>query len=593
MVSRLFMGALAAGTLVMVGCTKSSDGASSVDALAVSGTLSVSNSASSLNEKMGAQQAISDEDLISQSTDLTQYSVSCSTTTAPIRTATGTVNADGSFSINIEGGKNQPMSCFLVDSTGAKAADFLISDSSKKDLNGNSEMTTTAAFKEQAALGSISFDPNSGEVTVPKTNIASSVAATTPSAATVFDPTGSWTISAVDFTVPAGVKAPCAAGNNSCNGPPAGQAIYLKLWKGVMTSDSSDVYGLQVWDDASKFATCGSKIGLTSAIKTQLGVDFSSNGSADSTFSFATSVPNFTDALTSVTGTVSLTNHWEMSTATSQWDIQPNCGPHDVTIGGVTYSNAWVCGPDTSSYYQVQLGGGCKDTSNNPVEVNDWSGLSCGSTSTNADGIKSLTCSGTKTINGVSKTVSCSNKWAVTNSSYVVQPNANFNWNDLNSSTITSGTTCSSIANGASSEALKIAQLQCYSNYYYLSGLERANACLPKVDMDWSATTSANFVKVDDIRPQGLVFFEKFNPFPDGSGGTMLTRQEHFEGVQVKDSWVNCRVIETGGISIKKISDTKLLATYQSSTITTSLTKPACLAKFTGARETFLFYLNK
>jgi len=74
----------------------------------------------------------------------------------------------------------------------------------------------------------------------------------------------------------------------------------------------------------------------------------------------------------------------------------------------------------------------------------------------------------------------------------------------------------------------------------------------------------------------------------------LLTRQEHYQGVNVDGtSWVNCRVVEVGGLSVKKISATKLLATYQSSLITTSTTKPACMAAFNGTRETFMFYLNK
>jgi hypothetical protein len=124
--------------------------------------------------------------------------------------------------------------------------------------------------------------------------------------------------------------------------------------------------------------------------------------------------------------------------------------------------------------------------------------------------------------------------------------------------------------------------------------MRQANACLPQVETDWSATDPANFAIVDQIRPEGLVFFERYNPFADGSGGTLLTRQERFDGVNVDGSnWINCHVIEVGGLNIKKISANKLLATYQSSLITTSLTKPACLAAFTGARQTFMFYLTK
>lgn len=573
--------------LSLSACTGSGGGAS-LDALNVSGILSLGNSSQGLEKMQGLEK----DDFSTMGVNLALYKVTCTTTTTPIQSATANVAADGSFTVSIVGAKGQPLSCFLVDAAGDKAADFIISDSSKKDLNGNSETTSTAAFKDNANLGTINFDPNAGEVTVPKTNIASVVEATPVAAAQVFDPTGSWTIGAVDFSLPSGVKAPCP-NNSNCHGPPAGQAIYLKLWKGLVTADSSNIYGLQVWEGANSFSTCGSKIGLTSAMKTSLGVDFSANGSADSEFSFASSVPNFLDQITNSTSTVNLTDGWKMSTATLQHDINPGCGPRDISVGGVVYSNAWVCGPDSGGRYQASLGGGCVDSAGAPVNLNNWAGIQCSMT-TDANGIKTNNCTGNATVQGQSKAVTCTNKWVVTNGSYAVQPNDNFNWNDLAASKLSSGATCSSIAGPGDSEAKKIAQLQCYSEYYYRSGMERANACLPRVDMDWSSTTSANFAVVDKIRPQGLVFFEKYAPFPDGSGGSLMTRQEHFEGVNVDGtSWVNCRVIEVGGLTVKKVSDTKLLATYQSSTITTSITKPACLAKFNGTRESYVFYLTK
>jgi hypothetical protein len=580
----LFVGVVAS-TWMVVGCTSGGSSASpAVPALSVSGALSLSNGTSTSTE----------ESVSAQSVDITQYKVACATTTTPVQTGTGTIAADGSFSVSIPGAENQPLSCFLTNSSGTKMADFLISDSSKKDLNGNNSTSNSATFKQDASLGTINFDPNAGEVTVPATNIASVISTTKPAAAAVFDPTGAWTISNIDFTAPAGTKAPCASGDNTCHGPSTGMQIYMKLWKGTKTADSSDVFGLQLWESQAKFTSCGSAIGLTSAIKTAIGVDFSANGSSDTTFTYATSVTGFHDQVTNATGTVNLTNNWKMDTGTLLHDVMPNCGPHDITAGSLTYSNAWVCGPDSGSKYQAQLGGGCtKNSTGENVDVRDWSTITCGSTTTNSDGVKTNTCTGTPTIGGVATAVTCTNKWAVVNGSYAIQSGASFNWGDMSASNIATGTTCSTIANGASSDLLKIAQLQCYADYFQQSGLRSASVCLPKVDLDWSATTPANFEKVDLIRPEGLVFFEEFKPFPDGSGGSMTTRQEHFEGVQVKDSWVNCRVIETGSLTIKKITDAKALATYQSSTITTSTTKPACLGKFTGSRETFVFYITK
>lgn len=584
------------------GCSSgSSSGSSGGDssALSLTGSLSLTSTSQSFAKKVHSNSItqlgrIGDDYVSMQSIDLTAYTVTCSTTTSPVLYGTSSVSADGSFKVSIAGAENKPMSCFLVDGAGVRQADFIISDSSKKDLNGANQISGTATYKKSADLGAVNFDPNAGEVTVPKASISSSVNDEAPSDASVFDPTGNWTIGSLDFTAPQGVKEPCAENNNSCKGPPGGMTLYLKLWKGIQTADSANVYGLQLWEGESKFTSCGSKIGLTSTVKSSIGVDFSQNGSSDDVFSFASSVSNFNDQISNSTGNVTLTNNWKMNTARTQWDMNPNCGPRDLTIGGVTYTNSWVCGPDSSSRYQAQLGGGCQDLEGRPVQLQDWSGISCGSMTTASNGIRTVSCTGSATINSVTKSVTCTNKWAVTDSSYVVQTSSgvNFNWTDLNASQIASNTLCSSISTGTESQ--KIAQAQCYAGYYDRSGMREANACLPRVDMDWSATTAANFIKVDNIRPNGLVFFEQYKPFSDGSGGTMVTRQEHYDGVQVNgNSWVNCHVIEIGGLTIKKISDTKLLATYQQSTVTTSTSKPACLAEFNGARETFMFYLTK
>lgn len=590
--------------LVSTAALFSCSGLSSGDAanpLTISGNLSLSAASQSIGNQKIQKAGVPEESISILSTDLTLYTVTCATATTPILTGTGSVAADGTFSVDIIGGAGQPISCYLVTGSGdnaERAADFLISDATQTDLNGDNQVTGTAVFNGDANMGTIDFDPNSGEVTVPASNLAGVIDTGIPLSADLFDPTGSWTIGAVDFTLPAGVEGPCAGGGgggggNECNGPPGGQTIYLKLWKGIKTADSSDIYGLQVWDSPSQFSTCGSKIGLTSAIKSQIGVDFSANGAADDVFSFASSVSNFFDPIASATGTVNLTDNWKMDTATAQYNINPSCGPHDVTIGGITYSNAWVCGPDSSTYYQVQLGGGCVDASNNPVQLNDWSGISCGSMAEDGDGIKTVSCSGNANIDGATVAVTCNNKWAVTNASYVVQAAANFNWSDLNASQISSGSLCSSIPTG--STAGQIAQLQCYANYFWQSRFDReSGACLPRVDMDWSATTPANFAIVDQIRPNGLVFFEQFRPFADGSGGSMVTRQEHYNGVQVNgNNWVNCRVIDVGALTVKKIAADKMIATYQSSEVSTSTSKPACMAAFTGSRKTFVFYLTK
>ena len=571
-VSRNFLWACTA-LVTSVGCS-SGKGVSASAPLSVSGVLNVTSS----QNKPGFMHA---DSLAAESVDITALKVVCSTTSAPVVSGSASIAGDGSFKVNIEGAQNQPLSCYLADSGGVKKADFLISDSSKLDLRGNQTVAATTAYKKDASLGTINYDSTAGEVTVPAANVASVIAPVAATAAPLaFDPSGAWTISPVDFTLKPEVRGACEGGD--CDGPPNGQALYLKIWEGLQTSDNSTIYGLQVWESPGAYAACGSKVGLSSADKTSLGISFPTAGAADAAFTYSTSVANFADPISGLTSTVTIAQDYKMSTAKTTYALQPGCQARDITIGGIIYSNAWVCGPDAGhSTYQVQLAGGCRTSAGTSVQVNDWNGLTCPSPVMDSDRVFTQTCSGTKTIDSVATAVTCTNTYAVLDSAFHPVVGI-FDYSALPAQ-IASGSSCSGIADAALGK-------QCYANYYSQSRIGKsASACLPKVKYDWSTAD----IYVDKNHPSQLVFFEQFKPFPDGSGGSMLARQEHYEGVQVNGNFVNCHVLETGGLTIKKVNANRLLATYQSSKITTSVSKPACLAGFAGKRTTFMFYLNK
>ncbi len=580
--------------LSFAACTKGSSSSSTSTAIVVSGKINVS---------AGSQKAraFDSEKLSALTVNLSSYSVTCATLTPPIQTGTAAMDSSGNFSINIPDSNGQPMSCHMVDATGVSVGDFLLTDSANKDMNGHDSVSSTIALHGNADLGTVNYDPDAKEVTVPKANVSSSLVDTS-TVATVFDPTGAWTISAADFTLPPGVASVCTGGGggggNNCDGPPAGQTIFMKLWKGAVVSSGADVYGLQLWENQASFNTCGGKVGLPAAQQTAIGVSFSQQGTANADFSFATSVNGFADlANNNILTNINLTENWKMSNAKSQYNIQTACGPHDLTVGGVNYANSWRCGPDPthSNHYQYQLGGGCfVSGTTTPINVDNWGNINCGAAVEDAPTkVVTSTCTGTFTPSGGSSTaVTCSNKWVITDSSDVPLSNGAFDWTALNGSQIPSGTLCSS-GLFPNTPAGDIARLQCYSNYYWQSGMSHnSNACMPRVDTDWSASTAADFVHVD-FRPSALVFFDQYRPNTDGNGGQILTRQERYNGVNVNGSWINCRVIESGGLSFKKISPTKLLAIYQSSSISTSTSKPACMAEFAGSHKMFMFYLNK
>lgn len=588
-------GATVVGGLALVlsaGCTTdSSTPSGSTAALGLSGTLSVSSGGTA---KPGV---IMEESVVNALVDLSTYKVVCTASTTPPTTATATVGADGKFSVSIPGATGQPLSCYMTNASGKKIADFLIKDTTTKNMAGKTgSYQNSAAFKQDANLGSVTYDPNSGEVTIPKTSIASSLDSSAK--ATVFDPTGVWTMTKVDFTVPDGVQAPCATGTNNCNGPQEGQTLYLKMWTGKQTSDNSAVYGLQLWQSQAVANQCGSGsapyVGLSSAQKTSIGVDFSANGSSDAEFSYPSSV-TFTDQVLSASSTATLTARagitepkWQMSTAKTRYSMQLGCSIKDITISGVIY-HAYMCGPDGSGYYMYNLTGGCtEDATGDPIMVDNWSGISsCSNTTDGTTGVRSNQCTGTYS----SKAVTCKNSWLLSANADGSSPDTNnahnFNFGSLTS--IAQNTLCS---DGSITDPLK--KLQCYADYYWASGLANTNAaCVPRISTDWTATTAADFIKVD-YKPNGLIFFEQYMPFADGSGGTLMSRDDHYDGVQVgSNNWVSCHVIETGALTLKKVSASKVLASYQSSTITTNTNKPACQAKFNGSRTTYLFYMTK
>ena len=182
---------LSTSLLLVTSCSGLGSGSSGGTPLTVSGNLSLANSSQGLSvQKLSSQKVVNADSISALSIDLSQYSVTCATATTPILYGTGSVGSDGSFSVSIVGGGGQPMSCYLVDSNGNRAADFIISDSSNKDLNGQNQVTGTAVYKKSADMGSITFDPNSGEVIIPSSNVAGSLDTQELGSITLFDPSG-------------------------------------------------------------------------------------------------------------------------------------------------------------------------------------------------------------------------------------------------------------------------------------------------------------------------------------------------------------------------------------------------------------------
>ncbi len=593
----------------LTGCSKSNT-AASAPAVSLSGSLTASGTNARIARKSSDPLARQIKNVVgggpsSLLVDFTTKHIHCVTADAPPVEADGTIATDGTFNVNITGAKGKPLTCTVMDASNSVIATFVVSDSSKKDMNGNSAVNDSPAYPSSSnKLGTLDMNLDTGNIDVPASQIKDDSGATVAladAAATLtnpFDPTGVWTIADVDFTLPKGVLGTCSANqhDDTCNGPPLGMKLFLNRLSGTNNADNSAVYGMQVWQDEngdpqSKYTQCGSMTGLSTAEAATAGVTVTGGGTPGS-FSFATTV---TDTHTSSSATI--TDGYKLSTATAMYSQMP-CSPKSISAGGKTY-NVYSCGPDASGNgspggrYQANLGGGCVDAAGTAVNNIDWSKVTFGTCTPATSAITGFyknSC--TSTYNGA--TITCTNEWGIFDDANLSTASTKsgdfpaFNFSSL-TPTISQNANCSTATTA-------LAKVNCYAQYYdqYARNL---NACLPKVNMDWSTTDPATFAKTD-MRPQSLVFMEKLS-YADANSASMLTQQNENRGVRTLDSsgheqWISCGAIERGGLAWKRISDTKLLAKYVSATSTTSVDKAACVgASWNGTKQTFLFYLNK
>ena len=604
--------------LIAGGCAKTAATASTSDPVTVNGTFSSAKTSTGRYALPASTRLVSSEDRFrsliggnfdtSASVAFNTYSLHCVTADVPPIESDGTINADGTFSMDIAGGLNKALTCNVLDSAGATVAQVLLNDSAKKDMNGNSQVNGTPAFSGTTSLGSLVLDLTTGDVNVPAAQVAGTLLSgdTALGGVAAFDPTGTWKISDVDFTLPKGVKGTCTSAqqqNNTCNGPPANAMLYLNRLTGKNVSDASTVYGLQVWQDESgtnpkaAMDACGGMTGLAASDATKAGVDLSSYGAKNGAFTLSTSI---TDPVTSTTATV--TEGFKLTTAKAQFDMMA-CVPKAIIQSGVTY-NTYVCGPDTAGNsspggrYSASLGGGCVDAKGATVSNMDWSQVSwtggtCTQKTPTLTGFYKSAC--TATYKGA--TITCTNENGEFTSAALATaaPSSGggnppfFKFAGM-TPLMTAGQFCSAVSDS-------LMQVRCYADYYQQKIKSIAGACLPRVDTDWSSTDPTVFAKAD-FKPQTLVFMEKLT-YTGAKTASMLTEQNQYRGVSVRDSsggtqWVNCGAVEKGGLFLTKVSDTQLLATYVSSTSTTSVDKDACVgASWNGAKEKFFFYLNK
>ncbi len=613
--------ALAVSLFGIAACSKkSSDAAPAVSTdIAISGALSSSTSAST--SALG--KVVGDDVDAFDALTLTDLTFKVTAATNPPTIGTGTVGADGSFSITMAGAKGYAISIAVFDSDGTQVGMAKFVDSTKKDLNGNTKKMTSVILTDNLVLGAVSLT-SAGEIEISVASFAASIGLSSSVASGVaFDPTGVWYMKAYDGTVPTGYSTVTSScGQGPCIGFPltlvrlAGKeftpnasacstsANPVVCAETDGTVGANDKYALSIWGNsfAGGIGACGAKMGFTAAEARAAGLihvdslpTVSGNAVSFGPYSFS--------AITGFGGdTAPYNESWMKTGATSSWDMQ-DCRPHSITNSGVTYKafackakvkdGAWpgtqIAGPVYGWMVGLE-GGGCKNTATQkPVMVSNWSNLgygtctqtnvastygtgfvrnSCTYTSVNHDGDAatpaiSLECSNTGgQFTNVSSAPSTT-ALTLTAGQYLGQPET----------LLANGANCSSV--GSATDAAKLIAYRCYANAFWSA--TKTGGCQREYRFNWMTTDPTKFIDSGRGKPKEAFITNILNYSADGQ--TAILEDEETSTVTIATgptSSSGCDVAKNTVLTFTKISATRLLVDLRMTGQMKS-TSPACV----------------
>lgn len=572
------------------------------------------------------------------STSLEELALVCSTLSIPAQTGIGAVSSTGEFSVTIPDAQGKKLACYvaLASDTDEVLATMVFEDESEKNINGDNKKDTSHSVGGKATLGIVALDLNSGSATVNVANIEDTAAVTEVAGAGAWNVTGTWEFSKVPASeVPKGYQPICEGETNKdgedCHGPGEGMKIFFQLVDGVKVSDATKpAYGMMMWQGSAESETAGldayntcsgggsnKKLGVDFADLIANGVNFTDNtaGVTEGSFIWSTlvTVENSDTIQNPSDGTPQdLDEGWKLKFAKTGWPIQTGCSQIDLRGKSV-----WRCvdkqgtaADATDDVYSFGLGGGCVITgTTTPVFLDDWnqfrrsvelpeefpvcsneppaapfadfSGFSCAGVY-DSDGFGSgdagvnVTCSN---ANGFSRQATPGLTGDIDN-----DLSSSFEWNRVGQ--IEEGTLCSSIATGASADELKLAQLKCYADAFYSSGLDNnPSVCVPRLRTNWAATTSEAFLLGNMDKPSAQVF-ANFVSFDSDGVLSMFNEEDDYQGVQAGEyEWTDCHVRSYGTISLNPKNKsgtevTEVRAGYSETQVLIDNSKPACVGYF-------------
>ena len=532
-----------------------------------------------------------------------------------------TLGTDGKFTLNFSNtaaGSDISMYFKYKDGSsnaGKQAGIVKFCDSTRKDMTGNKVCTTSVKIAGTVSMGAVNID-STGNVSVDVSTLGGALANSAVTLTSAFDFTGTWKVAKYDKTLPEGYSPACAQGSNDCNGPSQDSTFYIKRISGVNfnpdatcsakvaantfnaatdscggTSGSNARFAVQAWASQTAYNTCGQKVGVTyDAAKAYMGADFSNSGVSSGAFTY----------------TSGWTNGWQdLVNAKAQYD-QMQCEMVTITMASGSTKPGFKCKDSVSNYYRIELGGGCKLTATGQVaDVNNWSALTGGTPTSSSTGLPTGYITNTVAYTNVTYNtaqpagnVTCDFTYGTFNASDAAVTGtvneSNFNFNNINK--VSAGASCGDPTVGTNAQ--KIGVLRCLADYYqskrYNNVTHQADdtICLQDMMMDWTATQASNFIIPHQGAPRAHSEYV-FSPFTYTSNDVAIMEDEqvHYNGVQVGNSFIPCKVGEHFKFMFKKRTSTQVVAEFISETRQLDFSQPACGKLNSLSRAMFL--LNK
>lgn len=556
-------------------------------------------------------------------------------------------------------------------------------DSGKKDINGNDKSSSSVALTNDVSLGSLTIAAD-GTVAIPLSNITSSTTTNQPAAPFDFSGvwttakyTGTLPSGYKTILTMAEQQA-----NGGGGGPAEGMPITLIRLKGKeFTPNSSctsktscadsagtngdDLYAISIWGGGiasydmgnsvtlpSQLAACGASgkghTGFTAPdarYSAHINLDAAPTISGQGTslpleyadYNWAGTPSGFGGDPTTSGDTGHPNNlPWMKTNAeppawwsngSGQFKVQ-KCFAKDISG-----QRAWVCesyedvnnnntfdsGTDTN-VWQAGLGGGCFDSDEKPIQVDNWqamtnavctqtagSGLpsgfntnSCDYTNVDPDGSDGISVNGTTIVNKPAMNFTCRHSGGMFSNSgltTVFTPSGGSNWHRIIPK--------EQLVSHCHEVSDTLTRYRCYAEALHSNGgggggPSSWSSCAKDYRFNWGATDPANFVMTEGRnKPDAAFITNMINYSPDGTSASVYDERKEVRTVGGDGKEAFCPIVKTTEIKVTKLSETRLLFDLTEGGRVEGLDNAACAAaaktefKYDIQLEKMMFYMDK